>query len=123
TAPFSRGTRKQNPKTPGRKSGSCYGQCHSKAIPQKVDEVIAVHPPAPRECRRTLEVERIEPQYQQEIVRRTFWRRFDIPICRCQKCDKRVQGRDPRQTSDALGAAAVELGPGAVARGAKENKK
>ena len=45
-APFSRGTRKQNPKTPGRKSGSAYGQRHSKAIPPNVDEVIAV--PLPR---------------------------------------------------------------------------
>ena len=45
-APFSRGTRKQNPKTPGRKSGSAYGQRHSKAIPPNVDEVIAVPPPA-----------------------------------------------------------------------------
>src|SRR6266478_4023670 len=123
TAPFSRGTRKQNPKTPGRKSGSSYGQRHSKAIPQKVDEVIAVPPPAHCECGGPLEVERIEPQYQQEIVRRTFWRRFDIPICRCQKCDKRVPGRDPRQTSDALGAAAVQLGPEGLALAVKMNKE
>jgi exonuclease VII large subunit len=94
-APFSRGTRKQNPKTPGRKSGSAYGQRHSKAIPQKVDEVIVVPPPAQCTCGGPLKVERIEAQYQQEIVRKTFWRRFDIAICRCQKCHQRVQGRDP----------------------------
>ena len=87
-APFSRGTRKQNPKTPGRKSGSAYGQRHSKDIPPKVDEVIAVPPPVQCACGGPLEVERIEPQYQQEIVRKTFWRRFDIAICRCQKCRK-----------------------------------
>jgi transposase len=121
-APFSRGTRKQNPKTPGRKSGSSYGQRHSKAIPQKVDQVIAVPPPPQCACGGPLEVERIEPQYQQEILRRTFWRRFDIPICRCQVCHKRVQGRDPRQTSDALGAAAVQLGPDALALAVKMNK-
>jgi hypothetical protein len=80
-----------------------------------VDEVIAVPPPAQCECGGRLEVERIESQYQQEIVRKTIWRRFDIPICRCQQCHKRVQGRDPRQTSDALGAAAVQLGPDALA--------
>jgi hypothetical protein len=45
-APFSRGTRKQKPQTPGRKSGAAYGQRHSKAIPQKVDEVIAVPLPS-----------------------------------------------------------------------------
>jgi transposase len=87
-APFSRGTRKQKSKTPGRKSGSAYGQRHSKVIPPNVDEVIAVHPPAQCECGGPLKVERIEPQYQQEIVRKTFWRRFDIAICRCQKCRK-----------------------------------
>ncbi len=121
-APFSRGTRKQNPKTPGRKSGSAYGQRHSKAIPQRVDEVIAVPPPVQCACGGPLEVERIAPQYQQEIVRKTIWRRFDIPICRCQVCHKRVQGRDPRQTSDALGAAAVQLGPDALALAIQMNK-
>ena len=77
--------------------------------------MIPVPPPPHCECGGPLEVERIESQYQQEIVRQTIWRRFDIPICRCQKCHKPVQGRDPRQTSDALGAAAVQLGPDALA--------
>src|SRR6516225_2363012 len=122
-APFSRGTRKQNPKTPGRKSGSAYGQRHSKATPPKVDQVIAVPLPRHCECGGPVEVERIESQYQQEIVRQTIWRRFDIAIGRCRKCHKRVQGRDPRQTSDALGAAAVPLGPEALALAVKMNKE
>jgi transposase len=121
-APFSRGTRKANPKPPGRKPGFAYGQHRRKAIPQKVDEVIAVPVPTQCDCGGELEVERIEPQYQQEIQRQTFWRRFDIPICRCRKCQKRVQGRDPRQTSDALGAAAVQLGPEALALAVQMNK-
>jgi transposase len=121
-APFSRGTRKPNPQTPGRKSGSAYGQRYSKAIPPKVNEVITVPPPAQCECGGSLQVERIASQYQQEIVRHTIWRRFDIPICRCQVCHKRVQGRDSRQTSDALGAAAVQLGPNALALAVNMNK-
>jgi transposase len=121
-APFSRGRRKANPKPPGRKSGKAYGQRHSKAIPEQVDEVIAVPPPAQCECGGKLEVESIQPQYQQEIVRQTIWRRFDIAICRCTVCRKRVQGRDPRQTSDALGAAAVQLGPEALALAVQMNK-
>jgi predicted nuclease with TOPRIM domain len=84
-APFSRRQRKENPKKPGRKGGSGYGQRYSKAIPDKVDEVIAVPAPRQCECGGELEVERFECQYQQEIVRKTIWRRFDIPICRCQK--------------------------------------
>jgi transposase len=121
-APFSRGQPKVNPKPPGRKSGSAYGKRHSKAIPEQVDEVIAVPPPGQCECGGMLEVESIQPQYQQEIVRQTIWRRFDIAIGRCTVCHKRVQGRDPRQTSDALGAAAVQLGPDALALGVKMNK-
>jgi transposase len=121
-APFSRGWRKANPKPPGRKSGAAYGQHHRKAIPKQVDEVIAVPAPARCECGGKLKVESIQPQYQQEIVRKTIWRRFDIPVCRCQACHKRVQGRDPRQTSDALGAAAVQLGSDALALAVQMNK-
>lgn len=121
-APFSRRRQKENPKTPGRKSGSAYGRRSSKPIPEKVDEVIAIPAPTQCECGGELKLESIERQYQQEIVRRTIWRRFDIPICRCQKCHKRVQGRDPRQTSDALGAAAVQLGPEALALAIRMNK-
>ena len=121
-APFSRRRQKENPRTPGRKSGSAYGRRYSKPVPKQVNEVIAIPAPTQCECGGALKVESIESQYQQEIVRKTIWRRFDIPICRCQKCHKRVQGRDPRQTSDALGAAAVQLGPEALALAIKMNK-
>ena len=121
-APFSRGRQKANPKTPGRKAGAAYGQHHRKAIPQQVDEVITVRAPAQCECGGKLEVESIQSQYQQEIVRKTIWRRFDIPVCRCPACHRRVQGRDPRQTSDALGAAAVQLGSEALALAVQMNK-
>jgi hypothetical protein len=33
-------------------------------------------------------VERVETQYQEEILRRTWVRRFHIPICRCTQCAK-----------------------------------
>ena len=121
-APFSRGTRKINPQPPGRKPGSAYGQHHRKPIPKKVDEVIPVPPPAHCDCGGELEVVRTESQYQQEIQRQTFCRRFDITICRCRKCGKRVQGRHSLQTSDALGAAAVQIGPEALALAVHMNK-
>lgn len=121
-APFSRGTRKIDPKPPGRKPGSAYGQHHRKPIPKKVDEVIPVPPPPHCDCGGELQVERMESQYQQEIQRTTFCRRFDITICRCCKCGKRVQGRHPLQTSDALGAAAVQIGPEALALAVHMNK-
>jgi len=36
---------------------------------------------------------------------------FNVHIADCARCGKRVQGRHPEQISDALGAAAVQLGP------------
>ena len=122
-APFSRGQRKSQPKSPGRKPGKGYGTHHRRPIPERVDEQIAV--PVPEkcpDCSGALKVERIEAQYQEEIVRRTWIRRFDIPICRCVQCGKRVQGRHPLQTSDALGAAAVQVGPEALTLGVLMNK-
>ncbi len=106
-APFSRRQRKANPKPPGRKSGTAYGQHYRKALPQQVDEVIVVPVPSRCSCGGAVEVEKVESQYQHEVVRKTIWRRFDIAIGCCQRCGRRVQGRDPRQTSDALGAASV----------------
>src|SRR6516164_6750596 len=121
-APFSRGQRKVNPRPPGRKPGAAYGQRYSKAIPEQVDEVIEVPIPVRCSCGGRVEVEKVEPQYQHEVVRKTIWRRFDIAIGRCRACGRRVQGRDPRQTSDALGAAAVQVGPEALALAVKMNK-
>ena len=110
-APFSRGLPKRHPKTPGRKSGAAYGPHHRRPIPDRVDEEIPVSAPAQcPTCGGPLTVERVEWQYQEEIVRRTWVRRFHVPVCRCGQCDQRVQGRHPLQTSDALGAAAVQVG-------------
>lgn len=122
-APFSRGKPKANPQPPGRKSGAAHGPYSHRPIPDHVDEEIQVA--APEKCPRCggpLTLERVDTQYQEEIVRRTFVRRFHIPICRCQQCAQRVQGRHPLQTSDALGAAAVQVGPEAVALGVLMNK-
>jgi transposase len=122
-APFSRGQRKNPPKSPGRKAGKQYGKHHRRPIPDHVDEQIAVAAPEKcPQCSGALTVERIEAQYQEEIVRSTWIRRFDIPICRCAQCGRRVQGRHPLQTSDALGAAAVQVGPEALTLGLLMNK-
>jgi transposase len=42
-------------------------------------------------------------------------RRFDVHVGCCRQCGRRVQGRHPLQTTDALGAASTHLGPQAVA--------
>jgi transposase len=93
-APFSRGKPKDKPKPPGRKSGKAHSTHHQRPIPDHVDEAIQVNAPAQcPDCGGPLTVERVESQYQEEIVRRTWVRRFHIPICRCDQCQKRVQGR------------------------------
>lgn len=122
-APFSRGKPKTRPKRPGRKSGAAHGPHHQRPVPDHVDEEINVS--APEQCPACggpLTVERVESQYQEEIVRRTWVRHFRVPVCRCAQCDRREQGRHPLQTSDALGAAAVQVGPEAVTLGVLMNK-
>jgi len=114
-APFSKGKPKSNPKRPGRKSGSDYGQRAFRAVPDRVDEEIAV--PLPKrcpDCGGQVVHDSTEPQFQEDIVRQTIVRRFDVEIGHCVGCRGHVQGRHPLQTSDALGAAHVQVGPQAL---------
>src|SRR5215831_10117028 len=102
-APHSRGTPKADPQRPGRKPGSRYGRPACRPIPRRVDERITV--PLPEccpHCGGGVAQESCETQYQEEIVRRTIVRRFDIVVGRCCDCDRRVQGRHPLQTSNAV---------------------
>src|SRR5213593_1683160 len=109
-APFSRGKRKKkDPQRPGRKNGSDYRKRASRPVPERVDEKIDV--PLPKEskcCGAGTIYDETESQFQEDIVRRTVVRRFDIQIGHCACCGGRVQGRHPLQTSDALGAAHVQ---------------
>lgn len=57
----------------------------------------------------------VAAQYQTDIPRRPLVRRFDVRLGRCAGCGRCVHGRHPLQTSDALGAAASQLGPDAQA--------
>ena len=89
-----------------------------------MDEQIAV--PLPERCPHCgggVEPESCETQYQEEIVRRTIVRRFDIAVGHCRDCQRRVQGRHPLQTSDAVGVGNVQLGPEALTLAAILNKQ
>jgi transposase len=67
---------------------------------------------------------RVAIQYQEELpVQRPVVRAFHVAIGRCTRCQRRVQGRHPLQTSDALGAAAAQLGPQTVALAVLLNKR
>ena len=124
TAPFSRDTPKPNPKTPGRKPGNQYGQQATRPTPLKVDEQIAVPlPPCCPHCASQVIRETTKAQYQEDIVRVTLVRRFDVEVGVCAGCGRSVQGRHPLQTSDALHVGQVQIGPEALALAALWNKE
>lgn len=115
-APFSKGAPKADPKKPGRKAGAAYGKKGHRRPPATIDESIDV--PLPDKspcCGAGVDETEVAQQYQVELPRQPIHRQFDVHVGCCQACGKRVQGRHPLQTSDALGAAAAQLGPVAQA--------
>ena len=123
-APFSKGKSKTNPKRPGRKGGTDYGQRAFRAVPDRVDEEIAVElPKRCPDCGGRVIYDSTQQQFQEDIVRRTIVRRFDVEIGHCVGCRGHVQGRHPLQTSDALGAAHVQVGAQALTLAAHLTKQ
>jgi transposase len=117
-APFRKGPPKPNPQTPGRKAGDEHG-LHGHRPPPPPDQINECHdatlPDACPHCRGALVETDVVEQFQTEIPRRPIVRQFHVHIGHCQQCGRRVQGRHPLQTSDALGAAASQIGPDAQA--------
>jgi transposase len=67
------------------------------------------------DCGGSLVVVRQATQFQEDLPAvEPIVRAFHIPIAACRGCGRRVQGRHPLQTSEALGAARAQLGPLAV---------
>jgi transposase len=122
-APFSKHKPKKNPKQPGRKPGKSYGMRASRPVPERADQEISVPLPAQCPCGGSTVYDETKPQFQEDIVRQTVVRRFDVAIGHCGQCGRRVQGRHPLQTSDALGAAQVQVGPEALSLTAHLNKE
>ena len=125
-APFSKGKPKSTPKRPGRKPGKAYGKRASRRVPKHIDETHDA--PLPEHCPHCsgnqLVEERVADQYQEDIPPvKTIVRHFRVHVGRCKCCGRRVQGRHPLQTSDALGAASVQIGPTALALAAHMNKE
>ena len=123
-APFSKAPPKPDPKKPGRKSGDQYGTQARRKLPPRIDEVHeAKLPCACPGCGGTdIEHQHTAQQYQAEIPRKVIYRQFDVQVGHCRSCGKRLQGRHELQTSDALGAAASQLGPDAQAAAVHLNK-
>ncbi len=125
-APFAKGKPSAQPKKPGRKPGKDYGtKAHRQPpSPEQIDEVHeAPLPDACPDCGSPLDETHIAQQFQVEIPRKPIHRQFNIHVGQCRKCHRRVQGRHPLQTSDALGAAAAQLGADAQAAVVELNKQ
>lgn len=125
-APFRKGPPKPQPKRPGRKAGGQHGR-HGHRPPPPPEQIDEVHeallPEACPHCQGPLVETEIAQQYQTEIPRQPLRRQFNVHVGHCQRCGKRAQGRHPLQTSDALGAAASQVGPDAQAAVATRNKE
>ncbi len=117
-APFRKGPAKAQPQTPGRKSGDAHGRHghRPEPPPEQINECHeAPLPHACPHCQGRLIETGIAEQFQTDIPRRPIVRQFRIHVGHCYQCGRRVQGRHPLQTSDAVGAAASQVGPDAQA--------
>ena len=116
-APFAKDRPQGRGGRPGRRAGVHYGRKACRPRPAHVDETHAA--PVPEmcpDCGGAVEVTRVASQYQEELPEvRPVVRRFDVEVGHCSRCRRRVQSRHTLQTSNALGAAGVQLGPRVVA--------
>jgi transposase len=125
-APFSKGEPKRKPARPGRRAGKDHGPSSWRPAPEQVDELVEV--PLPERCPHPgcngrIEESDVVAQYQADVPPvKPHVTQFNVHVGHCTECGRRAQGRHPKQTSDALGAAASQVGPRAVALGAEFHK-
>ena len=118
-APFSKGDPKASPKKSGRRSGTDHGTHSRRRAPEREpDRVVPV--PLPDACPHCGENDLLALKTMSQWVEdlpdiATILTRFDVSVGCCAGCGRRVQGRDGEQSSDALGAAAAQVGPRALA--------
>lgn len=119
-APFSKGEPKDEKKRkkPGRRSGKKHGRHGHRPRPEREPDRVLDAPLPERSpcCNAQVEEDGQESQFQVEIPKvKPTLTRFDVHKGHCCNCGKHIQGRHPEQTSDALGAAASQVGPNAYA--------
>jgi transposase len=127
-APFSRGTRAQAPKRPGRKPGQGTFTFRQAPSPEEITEP-PVDVPVTLEscpgCGGRLVEERVDPSAK---LRTGFAYITDLPplprpkvtqyrveVCWCTGCGRKVRGEHPDLALDQYGATAHRLGPRAMA--------
>ena len=124
-APFSKNRSSPHARRPGRKPGPAYGRPAHRPVPTHIDNTYdAPLPAACPSCAGAVTATGLATQYQEDLPPvRPIVRAFHVHIGQCQRCGRRVQGRHPLQTSDALGAAAAQIGPRAAATAAVLHKQ
>jgi transposase len=123
-APFSKGKPKSDPKPPGRKPGRKYGRRASRPRPDKIDQTIEVDCPLFCDaCHGRVHLVGKESQFQIDLPAiRTWTIEFVLHYGQCTQCGRRAIGRHPLQSSQAVGVAGVQIGPGVVALATYLNK-
>ena len=114
-APFSKGKRVSNPRRPGRKPGEGTFSYRKTPLPEEVTELpmeVPVAGDACPECGGRLQHERVDVAYVTDIppMPRPEVREYQVQVCRCVSCGKRVRGQHPEVAPDQYGASAHRLG-------------
>lgn len=115
-APFSKGTRVEKPKRPGRKPGQGTFKRREGPAPEQISEPpidLPVAEPACTTCGGQLVEDRVEEASITDLpeVVRPRVRLFRVAVHRCTGCGASARGRHPDLPADQRGATAHRLGP------------
>ena len=119
-APFSRGTRTRQPKRPGRKPGQGTFSFRQAPRPEEITEP-PVDVPVTLEscpgCGGRLVEERVDFAYITDLppLPRPRVIQYQVWVCRCTSCGRKVRGEHPDLAPDQYGATAHRVGPRAMA--------
>ena len=115
-APFSKGTRVNDPERPGRKPGQGPFQRRQAPDPESLSEPPIDVPAAETDCPRCggeLGDDRVQAAWIVDLpeVVRPRVRLFRVAVGRCRRCGATARGRHPDLAHDQRGATAHRLGP------------
>jgi transposase len=119
-APFSKGTRSQDPKQPGRKPGEGTFSFRRAPRPEEITEPpveVPVILEACPGCGGKLTQPRVDFAYITDLppLPRPRVTQYRVWVCRCTNCDRQLRGEHPDLAPDQYGATAHRLGARAKA--------
>ena len=117
-SPFSKNKPKADPKRPGRKPGQGLFTRRQEPVAQATDvKIQASTPEQCPHCGGEVELERVDEATTTDIPKKPepVVTRFSVPVCRCKKCGKSVQGQAAGLAADQAGATAHRVGTQAMA--------